>query len=362
MNYGEFMAFHRKNPAGRLYLLAGEEGYYIEKAKKRLLEMLFPDGVNIEDIMELPAETTVNELLMNANSVPCFTEKKVIIIKNMNFLVKKKADSEETEKASTKGKKKKDTPEDMFLRFIENVPDFTTVIFINNHSADKRKKIFKAIAKHGIILEAEPIKSYKTEEVGEWLRGKLQELHKDMDNDAFQYFLGAVSMMQTISLGYLEQELNKLALFMGKEEKRIDRKLLVTALSSMPEVSGFAMLSAISEHNVKKALYLFKRQVEEGVFTPLIVGMLVRHVRQLWQAKDLMSRGIRGKALGPAMGGMNTFIAERIGRESMSFTAEQLKTAFLDLADVDYALKMGQGTAVELESIIISLCERQTTK
>ena len=52
MNYGEFMAFHRKNPAGRLYLLAGEEGYYIEKAKKRLLEMLFPDGVNIEDIME----------------------------------------------------------------------------------------------------------------------------------------------------------------------------------------------------------------------------------------------------------------------------------------------------------------------
>ena len=250
----------------------------------------------------------------------------------------------------------------MFLRFIENVPDFTTVIFINNHSADKRKKIFKAIAKHGIILEAEPIKSYKTEEVGEWLRGQLQELHKDMDNDAFQYFLGAVSMMQTSSLGYLEQELNKLALFVGKEEKRIDRKLLVTALSSMPEVSGFAMLSAISEHNVKKALYLFKRQVEEGVFTPLIVGMLVRHVRQLWQAKDLMSRGIRGKALGPAMGGMNNFIAERIGRESMSFTAEQLKTAFLDLADVDYALKMGQGTAVELESIIISLCERQTTK
>lgn len=362
MNYGEFMAFHKKNPAGRLYLLAGEESYFIDKAKKRVLELLFPNGVNNDDIQDLPSDINVGDFVMNAETIPFFTDKNVIIVKNMSLLNKKATENDESDAVSPsagKGKRKKrETPEEILGNFLANVPDFTTVIFINNKLPDKRKKIFKTIAQYGIIMEAEPIKNYNTEAVADWLQGKLQELHKTMDGEAQQYFLGAVSMMQTISLGYLEQELNKLALYMGKDEKRIDRKLLIQALSSMPEVSGFSMLNAISEHNVKRALYLFKRQIEEGIFPPLIVGMLVRHARQLWRAKDAAKRGVRGKALGSVLG-VHSFIAEKIGREAATFTEEQLKEAFLALADADYALKSGQGTTVDLESIIISWCERR---
>lgn len=358
MKYGEFMAYHKKNSVGQLYLLAGEEGYYIEKAKKRILEMLFPDGVNVEDIQELPSAVSIGDFVMYAESVPFFTDKNVIIVKDMALLNKKTSDEDDAEVTKMKGKKAKKTPEDIFMEFIENIPEFTTIILINHKSLDKRRKLYKTIAKHAITLEAEQLKNYNTTDIGDWLHGKLQELHKEMDSEAMQYFLTAVSMMQTVSLGFLEQELNKLALFMGKEQRRIDRRLLVNALADIPEVSGFAMLDAISAHNTKRALYLLQRQVDSGTYLPIIVGLMVSHVRRLIQAKEYSGKGLRGKSLANAIGGpsFSPFIADRLARESNSFTADKLENAFLELADADYRSKSGKGTSAEIENIIISLC------
>ena len=50
MKYGELMAGLRKGSPGHLYLLAGEESYFIEKAKERLLQCFFPTGYQKEDV------------------------------------------------------------------------------------------------------------------------------------------------------------------------------------------------------------------------------------------------------------------------------------------------------------------------
>ena len=39
MNYGELMAGLRQGKIGHLYLLAGEEAYYIDKAREALLKI-----------------------------------------------------------------------------------------------------------------------------------------------------------------------------------------------------------------------------------------------------------------------------------------------------------------------------------
>lgn len=360
MNYGEFMAYHRNNPPGRLYLLAGEESYYLDRGRKCVLEKLFPEGINPEDVQELSSDTSIGDLIMTASTVPFFTDRNVIILRDWNIFQKKQADSTEENTKSRRGKAAKSTPEDALIEFFENVPEFSTVIFISRKSVDKRRRLGKALAKQAITLEADALRSYETAAVEEWLRGKLQELHKTMDREAMQYFLNAVSMMQSVSLGYLDQEMNKLAMYMGNTQKKIDRKLLIHALSNIPEVSGFAMLDAISQRNTKRALYLLQRQIEAGTYLPVIVGLMVRHVRQLIQVKSYSSKGLRGKPLAMALGGnsFSSFIADRLAKEGQGFSDAKLKTAFLELADADYRLKTGRAASAELENIIISLCNQ----
>ncbi|MFC2741400.1 MAG: DNA polymerase III subunit delta, partial [Selenomonas sp.] len=190
-------------------------------------------------------------------------------------------------------------------------------------------------------------------EIGDWLAGKLAEIHKEFDREAHAYFMGAVSMMHEVSLSYLDKEFEKLALYTA--EKRIGRAELAAVFSGLPEVSSFAMLDAVSEKDVKKALTLLRRQTADGVYAPVLLALMVRHVRQLWQAKLLLAQGVRGKALGPSMK-LNSFIAEKLGRASMKFSEPVLKRAMLSLIDADYLLKTGRGGVELLEDAVISLC------
>ena len=102
-------------------------------------------------------------------------------------------------------------------------------------------------------------------------------------------------MMQTIDLGYLDQQLDMVAMY--SRDRRISRAELVSVFAGLPEVSVFALLDAVSQRNVRRALALLRRQLADGTYFTVILVLLTRHVRQLWQAQVLQAKGIRGKAL-----------------------------------------------------------------
>ena len=163
--------------------------------------------------------------------------------------------------------------------------------------------------------------------------------------------------MQTISLEFLDKEFDKLALF--TKERQITKDLLTKVFAGLPEVSVFAMLDAISERKAKKAMQLLRRQLNDGTYFTVILALLTRHVRQLWQAQTLQKQGIRGKALAKPLE-LNPFIAEKLGRAAMQFPEAVLKRNMLDeLIDADYFLKTGQAGEEVLEHAVIDLCRGQ---
>ena len=175
-----------------------------------------------------------------------------------------------------------------------------------------------------------------------------------MDRDAYAYFAGAVSMMQQISLSYLDKEFDKLALF--SKAPRITKAELIAVFSGLPEVSVFALLDAISARDGKKALMLLHRQLADGTYFTVLLALLTRHVRQLWQAKVLMAKGVHGRALAKPLE-LNPFIAEKLGRAAAGFQEPVLKRAMLLLIDADYLLKTGQAGNELLEEAVITLCK-----
>lgn len=345
MKFGEFMAGLQKEDLKHVYLLAGEERYYIEKAREKLLARLFANQQEQDGALQkLNGAVEMDDLIGLIETAPFFASKNVLVIQDSS-LFKEHKDETDSKKAG------RDKKLERLLTTLANMPEYSYVIFVQNGKADKRRKLYKLIEKCGAVLEAEALRAWN---IDDWLQGKLQSINKDMDREAKAYFSGVVSTMQTISLEFLDREFDKLALF--SQDRRITRDLLEKVFAGLPEVSVFALLDAISERKAKKALQLLRRQLNDGTYFTVILALLTRHVRQLWQAQVLQQQGIRGKALAKPLE-LNPFIAEKLGRAAMKFPSVVLKRNMLELVDADYYLKTGQAGEEILEHVVIDLCQ-----
>ncbi|MBP5200553.1 MAG: DNA polymerase III subunit delta [Schwartzia sp.] len=351
MKYGEFMAAVRKG-IPHVMLLAGEEPYYIGKAETAVLRALLPEEAErAAAVQYLERDPSLGDLTELLATMPFLSDKTVTVLRGTELFREKKSAGEETAQGKTKGKAKDKALEGL-LSVLSDMPETNYVIFESGAKADKRKKLTKTVEKVGAVLDAEPERPWT---IDNWLRGKLAEMGRSFDREATAYFMNAVSVMKTISLSFLDRELDKLALY--TDAPRFSRADLERAFSSVPEVSGFALYEAVSDRDVKKALSVLEREIQDGTYLPLILAGLVRHVRQLWKAKLLTARGVRGKALGQPLE-LNPFIAEKLGRAAQAFDEKTLRAAFLELADADYLLKTGQAGPELLEHAVILLCGR----
>ncbi len=352
MKFGEFMAALRLHGPKRVYLLAGEESYYIRRAEAAVLAALFPDEASRQAFTQVfESDPAPAELIELIDTAPFFAERNVVLIRDTKLFREKKAEGE-PEEAKPVRKGPAERAMERLLALLADMPETSCVIFESGVKPDKRRKIYKTVFKAGAVLDAEPEKPWT---IDEWLRGRLSEMGRQLDREARAYFQTAVGVMKTISLEFLDQELEKLALY--TPAKVFTRQDMERVFASVPEVSGFSLLDAVSARDATQALAVLERQLREGAYLPLIVAGLASHVRQLWQAKSLMARGVRGKALGEPMG-LKPFIAEKVGRAAAAFDVAVLRRAFLMLADADYLLKTGGGGPELLEEAVIALCRR----
>ncbi len=330
MKFKEFMSELDKD-LKNVYLLTGEENFYIDKAREKIFERLKVDRNEIVTF-DCAEKIPLSEVVSAIDSAPLFNPKNVVLVKNANFF-------------SAEGKSER----------LESVLQFMLptnfVIFIAK-SADKRRRLYKIISKVGAILEADPLRSWQLDE---WLNEKLQSIKKIMYSDARKYFMERVGILPEISLWYLENELDKISLAVRDKEIKVEH--LRRLLTELPEVSNFALTDAIDAKKTKTAVQILRTQLRDRNKFPLVTTILVRHVRQLLRAKFFIKKGVKGRALGEPLE-LNPFIAQKVGEKSATYPTELLEKIFLELADADFKLKVGRAGIEILEKIVIKLCLR----
>ena len=354
MKYGDFLTALRQEEPKHIYLLSGGEDYYLDRAEKAVLARLFPDKSGADTMTKCDGEVTVSELMALLSTAPFFTDKNVVLIKNTNLFKEKKATTPTEAAPPQRGKRPRAKPADRsdeLISFLENMPDYSYLILRAAGKADKRLKLYKLCDKLGLALEADPIKP-KPREIREYLAEKLADIDKELTPEAWNYLTGILSLMKELPLAYLDGEFAKLALYTDK--RRIEQKDLAMVFSGLPEVSLFALSDAITSRDTAKAIGLLRRQLHDGVYHTLLVGVIARQIRQLWQIKDLLSLGRNPKEIGSLLG-LHPYVGELLGRAAQHFTVATLKAAMLELSDADYCLKTGRGGVELLEHVLILL-------
>lgn len=338
MRYAEMMTAIQKDDLKQVYLLAGDEPYLAERLEKALLAKLLPDGAD-DALQIVSGGADLDDLIARIETAPFFAEKNVILVKNAALFKEKKA-----------GGAKKDLAEERFAAVLANMPPYSVLLLECAGGVDKRRKLYKAIERAGQVAELTQLRAW---EVGDWLQGKLAEIGRRFDREAQGYFVEAVSVMQQISLSFLDQEVEKIALYADKP--LIGKAEVAEVLAGIPEVSVFALLEAVGDKDARRALRLLGEELRLGSQPLRLLPLFARYVRQLLAAKRLAARRLPNRQMAAELG-VAPFIAEKIVAKSRRFEERRLLEALTALAETDYAYKSGQADCAALERLVIALC------
>lgn len=353
MEYKDFLKALNNGKLPHVFLLVGEEEYYIDLARKNIIAKILPKDAPFTSVQVLASEVTMHELLTELETVPFFSNKKVLIVKDTKIFstltLNKKSNTSSYANKEHKTKKAK-TLEEKLTSILANMPQEIYIIFETKTNIDKRKNITKIILKNSLFLEANNLRPWQ---IDTWLNDKLQELNATMTKEAREYFLQLIFSMPTISLYFFDSEFDKLNLY--SKNKVFTKKDLETVFSSVPEVSTFSMLDAIAAKDKNLAISILTRKIREGVFLPLLITSLAKQIRELVACKILIKKGVSKYDLGKQLG-LNPYIGRKLGEKSINFSENVLQDAFFALGKADFFSKTGLGGEEILEKIVLDLC------
>jgi len=341
MNYATLQKDLKLGSFHSLYLLYGEETYLLMKYQETLLANLLTMEERAMNLTAFDQDPPLAELISVAEALPFFGGRNVVIVRNTHlFSAAKTARAEE----------KSSSRDEALLQFLQAIPDQTVLLFVSYDKVDKRRKIFKQILAQGGAIEALP---FKGRELKSWLEDRITELGHSIQPNALEHILTAVSLMTHASLSYLDQEITKISLYVG-DRKLITNEDVKIMLSTVPEVSVFTMIEAISQKNPCLALEVLEEQIATGQAGLRLLALLARQIRLLYQARVMGEEGLSNKEIGGHLK-LPPFVSDKLIKQSHTFSVVQLKKALGLLSEADRNLKLSRGI-VSLENIIIYLC------
>lgn len=322
----------KNNEIGSLYLFYGPEEYlkrnYTDYIEKKLLseELKLLNRVVLEGKANPPA------IIDNCETLPVFSDRKVVVVKNSGIFKGGKK-GEET------GKKGKST--DRLAEFLQNVPPHACLIFLEAE-IDKRIRYVDLIKKYGLIVE---FNYRKPEEMASWIvkMVKGRELEIDLQT--------AAQLADYCEQGMddVANEIEKLCGYAGDRQKITVADMEKVCTKSVKS-RVFDLTDAIAAKQCAKALSLLNDMVILKEPIPKVMYMIARQFRQLLQVKLLSNEGASQADITSKLG-LNPYVSGKILKQARSFSLEKLESAIGTSLELDLAIKTGRmedRAAVEL--------------
>tara|TARA_Y100000815_G_C13344924_1_gene501662 strand:+ start:1799 stop:2803 length:1005 start_codon:yes stop_codon:yes gene_type:complete len=227
-----------------IYLLMGEEAYFIDKIADYIDDNLLSEEEKGFNQMTLYGrDVSMEDVVAQAKRYPMMAERQVVIVKEAQDL------SRQIDKLEA---------------YAEN-PQPTTVLVIcyKYKKVDGRKKVLKHIRKNGLVFESK--KLYENQ-VGDWIRRVMSGKGYKVDPKA-AYML--VEFLGT-DLAKINNELEKLMLIMPKGST-ITPLAIEENIGISKDFNNFELRRAVGEHDVVKAHRIINYFAQNPKDNPTVV-------------------------------------------------------------------------------------------
>ncbi|GAA0743000.1 MULTISPECIES: DNA polymerase III subunit delta [Flavobacteriaceae] len=266
----ELVSDIRKGHIKPVYFLMGEEPYYIDKLSEFIEDnILSEEEKGFNQMVLYGRDVSVEDIIGNAKRFPMMAEHQVVIVKEAQDLSR---------------------TIDKLEAYVAN-PQPTTILVVNYKykKIDKRKSLYKAIKKNGVVFES---KKLYDNQVPDWIRRVLSGQSYSITPKAalmLAEFLGT-------DLSKINNELEKLKIVLP-EGTEITPEHIEQNIGISKDYNNFELHKAIGDRDTKKAFKIIKYFGENPKDNPMVVTVSLLHsyfskLLQLHGLNDKSSRNV----------------------------------------------------------------------
>lgn len=307
----------------RVYLLYGEEAYLKKQYKEKLKNSVLQPGDDMNLNIYEGKGIDVNEVISQADTMPFFAEKRLLLIEGSGMF--KSASAQMAE-------------------YIPRIPEETCIVFVEDE-VDKRGKLYKAVKKEGRVVE---LGRQDEKTLMNWVLSMLRKEGRQITSSTMGLFLAKTGD----DMELIGNELEKLLCYtLGREV--ITSEDVEAVCANRTENKIFEMINAIAGKQQKKALDLYYDLLALKEPPMRILYLITRQFNLLMQVKELREQGFDQGAIAKTLG-MQSFIVRNYVRQSEHFTLEQLRNALQECVETEEAVKTGKmGDTMSVELLIV---------
>ena len=302
-----------------LYFLYGDEAYLRLNYKKALTRAIIGDDTMNYNYYE-GAQIDVNELISQAETMPFFAPRRLIVVENSDFAK---------------------NSNDAITDYISNIPDYLYLIFVESQ-VDARTRFFKACKSKGVTVCFE---SFQGEKLRNWVGVTLKKNDKKMTNRDLDYFLSLTGE----DMSNITNELEKLICYTG-ERQIIESDDIDALVTRQIGDNIFKMIEQMGNRNQPKAMEYYYDLLAKREAPFKILSLIARQFNILLQVKELVALRCSDNQIASKLGLYPRYVKDYIG-QSKKFDASSLRRALEACVEADESIKTGRMSdklAVEL--------------
>jgi DNA polymerase III subunit delta len=324
----EFETSLKKGAIPKVCFLYGEETFLVDRAVRLLLERAIdPSLKDFNYNVFYGNESKGVDISDTAQTLPMFAERRAVLVKRAENLSAAACEA--------------------LLPYIQN-PAASTCLIFSGTKIDQRKKFFTELKKHGELVEFKRLYDNK---LSAFIQGESTVHGKPIEPAAADL----LSFLIGNNLQELSSQIEKLVVFAG-DRPRISLEDVRTVASSSKAFTVFELarfLCARDLHNTLKSLDTLFLNGEE---TPMMIGALARHFRQLWRVREMLDRKAAKADIGREVG-INPYFLDDMITQARNFKRGELRGIFTELFRCDLASKTGGGQPYTLmHGLVVGIC------
>lgn len=281
-------------------------------------------------------ETEITPIIEETLTMPFFSDKKAILVKNAYVFTGEKVTKELNQNT------------DQLIEFLEKFDGDNLIIFeVYQNKLDERKKLTKALKKNGQLKKVEQMSE---EEIKKWIQSKLNENYKDIKQDALNLFIELTG----VNFNIVSQELDKLMLFLG-DRPTINKDDVHQIINRSLEQNVFLLTEYIQKRQKNKAIQLVKDLINMKEEPIKLLALITSNYRLYYQCKILNQKGYSGQQIAKTVNVHPYRVKLALG-QVRHYQLEDLLNIINSCAETDYKLKSSyMDKHLILELFILSL-------
>jgi DNA polymerase III subunit delta len=323
-----------KLPPVTLYY--GIESFLIEEACNRLCDQVPVDERDWNLLTIDLEETTLTQVIQEAETPSFFGGKRLILAKNATFFT------------TTKPKRELNHNLDALLTYLAQQEETSSIVFtIASDKLDKRKKLVKQMEKQASIIKFDPLKG---KVLLKWVTDRFRSCQVKISHDMCVTFIQIVGG----NLRLLDQECRKLAIFAGINgvvSEGAIRELIPRTL----EDNVFQLTEKIAEQKIADAWQIWDDLLTKKEEPIRILALITRQFRLLYQTKVLIARGLGTSEIAKQLS-VHPYPIKLAVSQSVAFSEDMLRKLLAMCIAADQDIKSGKiQKNIAVEQILLAV-------